>query len=217
MSDTKLQELIETLKTQGVEAGEATSRRILEDTRKQADELLARARADADAIVARAETEAGRRMEQLKSSMQVAASQFVTNLKKVIEESLLTLPLKRALEARLNDTDFLKTLLVTLVQEYLRQSGPRDLAVLLPEPQREKLEDFALQLVAGSTPADGGDRLTLALRSENVGFGLRVAKADGDVKLDFTAEAFQALFLRYLSPRFREFFKAVKVDGSVGG
>lgn len=216
MSDTKLQELIETLKKQGVESGEETSRKIVDEARGKADELLAKAREEADNIVKEAQAEADKRLEQLKSSMEIAASQFITSLKRVIEENLLALPLKKALEAALGETEFLKKLLETLVQEYTRQSGQKDLQVLMPQEQREKLTDYMVGLVAGCADKADGNALSLKLQSDGVDFGFMVGKADGNVKLDFTAEAFQALFLRFLTPRFREFFKEIKVEDVKG-
>lgn len=215
MSETKLQELIETLKKQGVESGEESSRKIVEDARKQAEEILARARAEADGIVSQAQADADKRMEQLKSSMEIAASQFITSLKRLIEENLLSLPMKKALEDALSGEDFLKTLLDTLVKAYAAKGGKQELAIILPKEQQEKLTDFSTQLIAKNA-ADQGSSLALTLRSENIDFGFLVGKADGNVRLDFTAEAFQALFLRFLSPRFRELFKDIKL-GDVAG
>jgi V/A-type H+-transporting ATPase subunit E len=212
MSDTKLQELIETLKKQGVERGEMTSREIVEDAQKKADEIVSKARSEADKIVKDAQAEADKRLDQLKSSMEIAASQFVTNLKRVIEESLLALPLKKSLEEALADTEFLKKLLETLVQAYARQSGHKDLTVFLSEEQKEKLMDFSVGLVSRQAKKEDADKLVLDLQSDGVDFGFMVSKADGNVKLDFTAEAFQNLFLRFLTPRFREFFKEIKVE-----
>jgi len=216
MSETKLQELIETLKRQGVESGEESSRKIVEGARKQAEEILAKARAEAEGIVGKAKADADKRMEQLKSSMEIAASQFITSLKRLIEENLLSLPMKKALQDALSGEEFLKTLLGTLVKEYAAKGGKQELEIILPRDQQEKLTGFATQLIAKNAEKDRGDALALTLRSENVDFGFLVGKADGNVRLDFTAEAFQALFLRFLSPRFRELFKDIKL-GDVGG
>ncbi len=212
MSDTKLQELIETLKKQGVERGEETSREIVDDAQKKADEILAKARGEADTIIKKAQAEADKRMEQLRSSMEIAASQFVTSLKRVIEESLLALPLKKSLEEALHETEFLKKLLEALVQAYAQQSGQKDLTVFLSEEQKEKLTEYVVGLVSQQAKKEDADSLALNLQSDGVDFGFMVRKADGNVKLDFTAEAFQNLFLRFLTPRFREFFKEIKVE-----
>jgi len=216
MSETKLQELIDTLKKQGVESGEESSRKIVEDARKQADEIVAKAREEAGNIVGEAKAEADKRLEQLNSSMEIAASQFVTSLKRTIEENLLALPMKKALEQDLGDTDFLKGLLEALVKEYVGQAGQKDLELILPREQQEKLADFSMQLIAKSAEQTDGDKLGLTLQSENIDFGFLVGKTDGNVRLDFTADAFQTLFLRFLTPRFRELFKDLKLGDMAG-
>jgi V/A-type H+-transporting ATPase subunit E len=216
MSETKLQELIDTLKKQGVESGEESSRKIVEDARKEAENIVAKAREEAGNIVSQAQKDADKRMEQLNSSMEIAASQFVTSLKRTIEENLLALPMKKALESDLAGTAFLKELLETLVKEYVKQAGQKDLELILPKDQQEKLSDFSMQLIAKHAEQDDGEKLGLTLKSENIDFGFLVGKADGNVRLDFTADAFQTLFLQFLTPRFRELFKDIKL-GDIAG
>ena len=136
MADNKLQELIETLKKQGVESGEASSQAIIDKARKEADDILANARAEADNIAKQAKAEADKNMAQLQSSMEIAASQFVTNLKKVIEEQLLAIPMKDTLEKTLKDDAFLKDLIKTVVCEYTQSHGRKDILLALPEGQQ---------------------------------------------------------------------------------
>ena len=211
MTDNKLQELIETLKKQGVESGEEASRKIIEAAQKEAVEIIARAKSEADEIVARAKEEEEKRLRQLHSSMEIAATQLIGDLKRTIEENLIALPLKRAVAERLNDADFLKELIAACVREYIKNPGRMDLDVLVSKEQEERLGDFALGLIR-SLPSKGDqERVGLKLQSGPVSFGFTVGKGGDAVRLDFTDEAFLELFLRYLSPRFREFFKAIDV------
>jgi V/A-type H+-transporting ATPase subunit E len=57
----------------------------------------------------------------------------------------------------------------------------------------------------------GGDQLVLELDAQDVKCGFQVNKQDGNVRLDFSDEAFLSLFLGFLSPKFRELFKNVKI------
>ena len=111
MADDKLQELIETLKKQGVETGEATSRSIIEKAQKEADEIVAKAKAEAEDITKQAKAEADKSLTQLQSSMEIAASQFVTKLKKVIEKELLAFPLEKSLTKTLDETEIYRSAL----------------------------------------------------------------------------------------------------------
>jgi V/A-type H+-transporting ATPase subunit E len=186
MTDNKLQELIETLKKQGVESGEMASRKITEGAQKKADEIITRAKSDADGILARAKEDADRQRKQLHSSMEIAATQLISDLKRTIEQNLIALPLRKKLSEHLSDTAFLKELIAACVREYIKDTGRVELDILVSKEQQEKL-------------------------SGEISFGFIIGKADNAVRLDFTDEAFLELFLRYLSHRFREFFKTIDV------
>jgi V/A-type H+-transporting ATPase subunit E len=216
MSDSRLQELIDTLKKQAVESGEASSREIIEQAQREAQAIVDRAKGEADDIVRHAQGEADKKAKQLESSMEIAGSQFVTSLKRDIEQNLLALPLKENVTEALGDTEYLKELIRTVVSEYTRHPESSDLQVLVPKDQQERLVDFMVGLVKAQS--DCGDRghKGLTLRTANVDFGFMINRMDGNVTLDFTDEAFLALFLKFLTPRFREFFKNIKPGESAG-
>jgi V/A-type H+-transporting ATPase subunit E len=204
-----LQDLIETLKKQGVESGEAASRQIVADAEKQASEKISQANKEADNIVNGAKQEAERILKQLHSSMEIAASQFLTNLKQQIETDLLTLPLKGKLTEILADTSFLKELIATCVQGFVQGPGEADLTLLVSKDQRDRLKDFAVQLITQMGTDKGDNRLNLTLQTNSIAYGFIVGKTDGRVMLDFSGEAFLDLFLRYLSPKFHAYFKII--------
>jgi V/A-type H+-transporting ATPase subunit E len=212
MTDTKLQEIIDTLKSQGVESGEEASRQIVEEANQKAGDILAKARSDAEAIVAQAKDEAEKGLRQLHSSMEIAASQLLTDLKRVIEENLITLPMRKKISGDLEDINFLKEIITACVREYIGQ-GKHDLNVLVSGEMREKLEGFAMELINSLPGKREGDRLAMEIESDGVAFGFIIGTSDGVVRLDFTDEAFLELFLRYLSPRFHGLFKTIDIKG----
>jgi V/A-type H+-transporting ATPase subunit E len=216
MTDTKLQELIDTLKRQGVQGGEEASRRILDEANEKAKEIVGRARSEADAIVAQAKEEADKSLRQLHSSLEIAASQLLTDLKRAIEQNLLALPLGKKITENLLDLPFLKDLMTTCVREYVKHPERSDLSILVSKEQIEKLSDFVMELIKSQPGAREGDSLKLKLESGGVAFGFIIGTSDGVVRLDFTDEAFLELFLRYLTPRFRGFFKTVDFKGPSG-
>lgn len=213
MADTKLQVLIDTLKKHGVESGEEASRGIIEGANQKANEILRKARAEADGIIAGAKEEADRNLRQLQSSMEIAASQLLTDLKRTIEQQLLGLPMKKKIAQTLDDTNFLKELITTCVREYVKSPERNDLSVLVSKEQQEKLTDFTMEMLNSLSGKREGDKLTLDLKSDGVSFGFIIGTSDGVVRLDFTDEAFLELFLKYLAPRFRSYFKAIDVKG----
>lgn len=209
MTDQKLQQLIETLKKQGVESAEETSRKIIEDAKREAETIVSRAKAEASGILEQAEQEAANRMRQLQSSMEIAASQFVTNLKRTIEERFLVLPLKKGIQTALEQAEFLRELIRTAVTEFARSRGGSGWLVSVPPEQKEKLQDFVAALARAEAGGESSAGVTLSI--EGVSCGFMISPSDGKVKIDFTDDAFLALFLRYLAPRFRELFQNIQL------
>lgn len=209
MADAKLQELIDVLRKQGVESGEDSARQIVASAEKEAEGILAKARTEAQAIVSRAQAEADNLKKRLESSMEIAASQFVTNLKGQIEENLLVLPLKQELREDLADGALLKGIIAKLVDNYSAGSPEDEMKIVLGKDAGEELKAYALSLV-GKGKGKGG-KVSQDLESYGSRFGLVVEMGSGNVRVDFTDEAFLALFMRFLSPAFRELFRNVKV------
>ena len=212
MANDKLQDLIATLKKQGVETGEKAAKEIVDSARKQSQEILEKARAEAASIVGQAKEESEKQMKRLQSSMEIAASQFVNSLKGVIEHNLLSLPVEKELTGALADPAFLKTLITRFVETYAGSGQAEDIQLLLPKGAQDELKDFAMQLMArhyGS--AKGNDSLVLELEAQDVKFGFQVNKKQGNVRLDFSDEAFLSLFLSFLTPKFRDLFKSIKI------
>ncbi|WP_449246053.1 hypothetical protein [Desulfarculus baarsii] len=204
MADAKLQELIDVLRKQGVESGEESARQIVASAEKEAERILAQARTEAEAVVTKAQSEADNLKKRLESSLEIAASQFVTNLKSQVEESLLVLPLRQKLDENLADESLLKGLIAKLVENYSAGSPEDDMKIILGKDAGESLKSYVLGLGAKV-------KLSQDLESYGARYGLVVELGSGKVRVDFTDEAFLALFLRFLSPAFREMFRNVKV------
>jgi V/A-type H+-transporting ATPase subunit E len=133
MANEQLQELIDTLKKQGVESGEKAGEEIIDSARSQADDILSQAKEEAASIVAQARDDADKQMKRLQSSMEIAASQFMNNLKGVIEENLLAVPLKKEITEELTDPDFMKNLIMKFVESYAASPHHEEIQLLLPQ------------------------------------------------------------------------------------
>jgi V/A-type H+/Na+-transporting ATPase subunit E len=211
MATDKLQELIETLKKQGIQKGEDAASQIVSSAQKEAGEILANAKTQADAIIANAKGESEAILKRLQSSMEIAASQFVGNLKRVLENNLLTFPLKEKLSHELGDAGFLKDLITQFVKTYAGNPENPDIELLLPAGAQESLKNYAIDLMVQHCKGDASKEI-LVMESHGIRFGFQVDKKDGNVRLDFTDEAFLALFIEFLTPKFRELFTCLKIS-----
>jgi len=211
MATGKLQELIEALKKQGVQKGEEEAARIVASARKEAGIILAGAQSQADTIIAKANSESEMILKRLQSSMEIAASQFVGNLKRVLEDNLLTVPLKEKLADEISDPGFLKDLITQFVKTYAANPQNPDVQLLLPAEARESLKNYAMELMASHFKRDGSQN-SLVLESHGIRFGFQVDKQGENIRLDFTDEAFLSLFIEFLTPKFRELFSRIKIE-----
>jgi len=213
MATEKLHELIEILKKQGIQQGEDTASQIIDAANAQANEILQKAQNEAKSIVNNANSEADKTLKRLQSSMEIAASQFIGNLKRVIETQLLAIPLKKKLSDDLSNPEFLKDLIKIFVTTYAADTRQSQIRLLIPEGADETLRNFAIELI-GQHYSGKGDAVSMVMESHNMKFGFQVDRADGNVRLDFTEEAFLSLFKEFLTPKFRELFSDIKLGAS---
>ena len=217
MADAKLNELIQTLKKQGIESGEEEGRRAVEAAAKDAEKIIAEARAEAKEILEKAKSDADQQLHQLQSSLEIAASQFVTSLKKVTEENLLVIPLKQSLRGELKKPDLLKELIRAFVELYAKDPKGAEIRMLLPGDADDELFEHVMGVMIKHYSGNGdGSKIELVMKAKEVEYGFQVDRTDGSVRLDFTDEAFLSLFLDFLTPRFRDLFYKVKVDSGAG-
>jgi len=98
------------------------------------------------------------------------------------------------------------------VETYAGSGQAEDIQLLLPKSTQEELKDFVMQLMSRHYgQSKRGDPLVLELEAKDVKFGFQVNKKQGNVRLDFSDEAFLSLFLSFLAPKFRELFKSIKI------
>ncbi|MFH1139001.1 MAG: hypothetical protein V1816_23220 [Pseudomonadota bacterium] len=211
MENGNLQVLIEVLKKQGLDSGEEGKSRILTAAQAEAEEIVRRAEAEAVVIKAEADKEADRRLKRLNSALEIAASKFVNELRRFVEQSLLAVPLKKEIDVALADPKVLRGLLSTLVASFAADQRKDSIKLLLPADSQADLKEYALDLIRRGLTGTGasGD---LVVESKSVKVGFIVDKKQGNVRLDFSDEAFLSLFLEFLSPEFRQLFNNFKAE-----
>jgi len=214
MANDKLQDLIDTLKKQGVESGEKAGQEIVEAARKQASDIVNKAKEEAASIVAKARDESEKEMKRLQSSLEIAASQFVNNLKAAIENNLLTIPLKDELTGELSKPELMKHLLTRFIEVFAGGEHTEEIFLLVPKDTREEIKQHAIELMARYYgKGQKGENLVMELDAHDIKFGFQVSRKNGAVRMDFSDDAFLSIFLRYLSPRFKGLFKNVIDSG----
>lgn len=198
--EIQLQELIEQIKKEGVDAAEAKAAEILAAAKAEADKIVADAQAEAEKIIANAKTE----NEKMIRSSEDAIRQAGRNLLISFRESVA-----RELKAVLNEnvgavysSESLAALIARVIEGWTAKNDAEDVTVILNSEDIKALEGAALagvkeKLLKGVT----------LKANDNFDGGFRIAVSGGSAYYDYSADAVVDMLANYLSPKVTELLK----------
>lgn len=192
--EIQLQELIEQIKKDGVEAAENQAEAILLSAKAEAEKIIADAQAQADKLMADAKAE----NEKTVKSGEDAIRQAGRNLLISFRESV-TRELGAIVGGNVNavySSDAFAKLVVNAVESWTGKPEAEDIAVILNSADLEKLEGALLAELKAKML--GG--VTLKANDSFDG-GFRIAVNNGAVYYDYSAEAVTDMLSNYLSPK----------------
>ncbi|MCF8335820.1 MAG: peptidylprolyl isomerase [Bacteroidales bacterium] len=195
--ESKLQELTNKLYNEGVEKANEEANKIIEDAKKEADKIKNDAQKEADEIVSNAKRESEDLKKNAKSEINLAAKQTLREVKKQITEMITMGAIKEPVKESMNDTQFIKEIIETLVKNWNAQSNePVDLTVTIPENKQKELQDYLENKAAQQLNA--GIKVEISDRMKG---GFSIGPADGSYKISFSEADFENFFKSYLRPR----------------
>jgi V/A-type H+/Na+-transporting ATPase subunit E len=215
-----VQELISRLRDEGVKEGQREAERILQETRRQTEQAIADAKAEVEEMrrQARAEIEAERLAahEAIRLAFRDTKLQLESDIKATFAAQV-----RRLVSMELQDRDFLRQLIVTIVERVASRAGQeeppeiqvssrlfatgKDGAEELTTEGKEQLHHFILG-VSSEMLREG---IVLQTPGDLEG-GVRVRLAGEELDLDLSTKAISELLLKYLIPRFRAIVQGVE-------
>ncbi|HUX13777.1 MAG TPA: V-type ATP synthase subunit E [Spirochaetia bacterium] len=191
-----MSELIEKIKSEGVQTAEQQAATIIGEAEKKASSTLEQARKEADHIVADARQKAARSEQAGKDALNQAARDLILNVQARFKTLFAALIADSVRETYTAAT--LESAIVSLVNSW-KGSELGDLAVQLPKDQMQKLEKglrdrLAKQIEKGMTIEAAPD----------LEGGFRLAKKDGGAYYDLSAASIATILAEYLNPRLAE-------------
>jgi len=201
VSDTGLEKVIKELKTRGLRAGEEEGQQRTAQAEEQAQQILDEARAEAERIKAEAEKEAEATRRQMEAELRQMAAVGLQSFRKAVESSCLVPTVEEALVKVLGNPAEVAKLLSETIRGFVAADGKADLDVILPEAQRDKLERAVKAKLVGRLGAGIKVRY-----DDGFTFGFKLSPKKMGFLYDFTDEGFKEVYLRFLAPRFREYF-----------
>ncbi|HSV56470.1 MAG TPA: hypothetical protein VLH39_05110 [Magnetospirillaceae bacterium] len=194
--DIRLQELLETIRRDGVAAAEAAAAKILDEAEEKRKAVLADAEREARALLFKAKADAERFEEAGKAALEQAARNLVISFRTEIASVLA------AIVRTDTENAFSGPVLEAAIPAVLaawKDKGTADLAVLLPPQDLARIEGALRRKL------DAELRKGLELKPlPGLKAGFRIAEKDGSAYYDFSAEALAEMLSQYLSTRLAE-------------
>lgn len=198
----KLQELTRKIYDEGLEKGKKEAQEIVDHAKKEADEILSKARKEARHIIEQANTEAEEQKKNVHNELSMSSRQALSAVKQKIADLLNQKAVEQALGKTFDDRDFVKNLIVKIIEQWAQISKSGQGVVLyLPEKDRQQFEDFLLNKLAANVKQG----LDLDFE-EGIKSGFRIGPKDGSFKISFTDKDFENFFKQFLRPRTQKFF-----------
>jgi V/A-type H+-transporting ATPase subunit E len=192
----QLNELIDRIKKEGLEAAEQEAARIHLQAEEQAARIVQEAKAQAESLLSRAQAEAQRFEKTGREGVRQAGRDTILKLRKEIENLFASI-----LQARVSGAlggDAVKEALSSLFRNWRSDSdaGPE---VLVPAKTWDSMRD---QLLAAMAEQIRGGLTIKPAGSVQAGF--RVSEKNGQAYFDFTDAALAEFLMEHLNPRLAE-------------
>ena len=198
--EIQLQELIDQIKKDGVDAAEAEATSIVDCAKAEAEKIIADAKAQAEKILADAKAE----NERMVKSSDDAIRQSGRNLLITFRESV-TKELNAIVGDAVNavySADSLTKLVTDVVEGWAKNPDAEDITVILNTEDVKVLEEAAL--------ASLKDKISKGITlkaNDNFDGGFRISVNNGAAYYDYSAEAVVDMVSNYLSPKVTKLLK----------
>jgi V/A-type H+-transporting ATPase subunit E len=199
--DIQLQELIEKIKKDGVEAAQADAAKLRAGAEAEAAKIVDEAKRQAANIVAQGEADRVRSEKAGVAAVEQASRNLVLAFKAEIQ-GLLDKIVKEAVDSSYS-VDVVKDVLPDLIKNWAAKNTD-SLDVVLSGDDLKKLDDGFKKRLASQLK--GGVDFKVG-KSKSIEGGFHIAEKDGSAFYDFSAEAVAALLSAYLNPRLAELVK----------
>ncbi len=190
--EQQIQDLIASIRKEGIETANAKSEEIIKAAEEKAAQIIKKAEEERDSILSDCEKETMLRKSSAEASIKQAARDVSLLLKKSIEEKYTAILRDKAAAAMDGEAlvSLIKTVLKDDVAEKAVEVSPKELETL-----RQNLSSiFASEIEKGITIRS----------SQSVSSGFRIVEKDGSGYVDYSAEECVKLILPYLSESLKE-------------
>ncbi|MBE6596640.1 MAG: V-type ATP synthase subunit E [Ruminococcaceae bacterium] len=198
--EIQLQELIDQIKKDGVEAAESEAEAILTAAKAEAEKIISEAKAEAGKLLSEAKAENDRMVKSSEAAIRQAGRNLLISFRESVTRELNAIVSENVTTVYSSET--LSKLIVKAVESWTSQPNAEDVTVILNEDDLNALEETLMaalkeKLLGGAT-----------LRSsDSLDGGFRISAGNGGAYYDYSAEAVVDMLSNYLSPKVTELLK----------
>ncbi|MFP4268264.1 MAG: V-type ATP synthase subunit E [Spirochaetaceae bacterium] len=196
--DVQLKELIERIKSEGIENAENEADRIIKESQEAAKKIVGEAESEADKIRKKAEEDAAKREETGRASLKQAGRDVILSVEKRLQEIFDRIIHQET--SQVLKGNILEEAVMQVVKNW--DSDVTDLKVLIAEDELKKIEESLRKKL--STKLAEGVEIKPLPKTEA---GFQISMKDGSAYYNFTAEGIAELLSQFLNPRLAEILK----------
>ncbi len=198
--EIQLQELIDQIKKDGVEAAETEADSIIETAKAKAEKIVADAKAKAEKIVADAKTENERMVKSSEDAIRQAGRNLLISFRESVARELDVI-LNQNVTA-VYSSESLAKIIIEVVEGWSNKPDAENIEVVLNSESLKSLEEI---LLAGIKEKMLGG-VTLKA-NDNFDGGFRISVNGGSAYYDYSTEAIVDMLSNYLSPKVTKLLK----------
>ncbi|MBQ2841985.1 MAG: V-type ATP synthase subunit E [Clostridia bacterium] len=192
--EIQLQELINQIKKDGVEAAETQAEAILNSAKAEAEKIISDAQAQADKILLNAKNENERTVKSGEDAIRQAGRNLLISFRESVTRELKAVVSENV--AAVYSSDAFAKLIINAVEQWTAKPDAEEISVILNGKDLKLLEEALLS----ELKAKMLNGVTLKA-NDNFDGGFRIAVKDGGVYYDYSAEAVTDMLSNYLSPK----------------
>jgi V/A-type H+/Na+-transporting ATPase subunit E len=192
----KLQELTDKLYQEGLSKGKQEADEMKEKAKVEAAKIISEAKAKAQIIVSEGEREAIDIRTKAENDIKMASVQSISAIKQQVENIIITKSLSSSVKKSMNDIDFVKSLILTVIKAFNASNAePVALNLILPENMQKEFSSF-IQTDAVKEMNNG----IAVSYSKNLAGGFKIGPKDDGYIISFSDEDFEKILSDYLRP-----------------
>lgn len=194
--ETNIQDIINKIKTEGVQEAELQATQIIKASEEKSQELISTAETTAEKIINNAKEEAEKILNNGKMSLAQASRDVELKLKEKLSKlfnKALQISVSNAMEP-----NALKEMLIKFIESSAKDENVK-WDILLSEHDKNQLQN----LVINETNKLFSEGISLKV-SDKLFHGFRIGKSDTGFYMDFSDEAVTEAILEYLNPKIKE-------------